>query len=148
MDGWMDKRGSRTYGSDDLDLELDAGCSARLISNTHRSIGVRVSFEMMATTSCVTPPVKSHSETAHQQPSELGIMMHILLTCARILFPKSVSGRTYKGQPETNALFEIVFEAEILRHEHSLSILFHHVEIIRRIHSALEENTKCTAKKA
>ena len=44
------------YGS-----EESAGGSTNLTSNTHRSSGIRPSFEMMASTSCVTEPVRSHS---------------------------------------------------------------------------------------
>ena len=37
------------------------------MSNTHRSRGKRVSFEMIARTSCVTDPVKSHSVCARDE---------------------------------------------------------------------------------
>lgn len=46
-----------TYGSAE-----SAGFSTRLTSNTHRSSGSLVSFDIIASTSCVTDPVSSHSE--------------------------------------------------------------------------------------
>src|SRR5687768_11914954 len=38
-----------------------SGCSRRCTSNTHLSKGVRVSLDMIASTNCVTEPVRSHS---------------------------------------------------------------------------------------
>ena len=40
---------------------LSDDCCTRLISKIQRSSGVRVSLEIMATTSCVTAPVSSHA---------------------------------------------------------------------------------------
>lgn len=50
------KGNGNTYGS-----EASVGGSTRLISNTHRSRVVLESFDMMASTNCVTEPVRSHS---------------------------------------------------------------------------------------
>lgn len=41
---------------------------------------------------------------------------------------------------EKHAPIEVIFQCEILGHEYSLTILFHHVEVVRRVHAALEQN--------
>jgi hypothetical protein len=36
---------------------------------------------------------------------------------------------------------EVVLEGEVLGHQYCLTILFHHVEVIRRVNFALKEDT-------
>ena len=72
-----------TYG-----WEPSAGGSTRLMSNTQRSSGVRVSFEMMARTSCVIAPVRSHSVgwlIGIRPGWARTVTIHLRFTCFRIL---------------------------------------------------------------
>lgn len=106
------------------------------MSKTQRSSGILVSFEMIARTSWVTEPVSSHSNQSIRSKKGIGEWRE-LWTCERILS----EDQKYEMRGATeDALFEVVLNVWILRYKDSLSILLHHMKVVRRIHLALEEN--------
>ena len=101
------------------------------MSNTQRSSGVRVSFEMMARTSCVMDPVSSHSETRPSCSSSTAARSLETLTLYLFQYPVSplikMAGETGRKKYE---LIEIRLERGVLSDQHSLAIFLDHLEVI------------------
>ncbi len=121
---------------------MAAGGSTRLMSKTQRSSGVRESLEMIARTSCVMDPVRSHSVQLHSALLDArGVTGHSRFTCLRILtlMPRDQL-RSCVVREGIDTLVEVVLKREILGNEHSLPVFLHHVEVISGVHPALEED--------
>lgn len=112
------------------------------MSNTQRSSGSLESFEMIASTSWVTAPVRSHSVAQLlRQCRARTVPGYSRFTCFRILRATMMSDATVVKR-DVGAPVKVVLQCEILRDEHGLPVLLYHVEVIRRIDTSLKQDSE------
>jgi hypothetical protein len=97
----------------------------------------------MASTSCVTDPLSSHSSVASVPISTCVGAIRGALTAHLLQYPFRGVNWTRGADGANYLLVEIVLQCEILRHKDGLTVLLDHVKVIFGVDTPLEENASC-----